>query len=49
MATQALATENFVKVLSSEAVKKRFNEVLEKGAAAFMSALIWARQVWRQL
>ena len=40
MATQALANENFVKVLSSEAVKKRFNEVLEKGAAAFMSALI---------
>lgn len=43
MATQAVqksAGENFVSLVNSEAVKKRFNEVLEKGAAAFTSALI---------
>lgn len=43
MATQAIqksAGENFVSLVNSDAVKKRFNEVLDKGAAAFTSSLI---------
>ena len=35
-----LEEENFKKIVSSEAVKKRFTEVLDKGAPAFISALI---------
>lgn len=40
MATQALAQKNFSEIANSEAVKKRFTEVLDKGAPAFVSALI---------
>lgn len=40
MATQALVQKNFSEIVNSEAVKKRFAEVLDKGAPAFVSALI---------
>lgn len=40
MATQALAQKSFSEIANSEAVKKRFTEVLDKGAPAFISALI---------
>lgn len=40
MATQALVQKNFSEIANSEAVKKRFTEVLDKGAPAFVSALI---------
>ena len=40
MGTQALVQKSFSEMVNSESVKKRFTEVLDKGAPAFVSALI---------
>lgn len=40
MATQALVQKSFAEIVNSEAVKKRFTEVLDKGAPAYISALL---------
>ena len=40
MATTALTQKNFTEIVNSDAVKKRFGEVLKEGAASFISALI---------
>lgn len=40
MTSQALTQKNFSDIVNSESVKKRFTEVLDKGAPAFVSALI---------
>ena len=40
MATQAITQKNFPAILSSEAVKNRFTEVLKEGAPAYISALL---------
>lgn len=40
MATQALAQKSFPAILNSESIKSRLTEILDKGAPAFISALL---------
>ena len=44
MASQAMVAKDFQSVVYSEPVKKRFTEILGKGAAAFMSTLLTVQQ-----